>query len=348
MPNTTTTNEFTRSPIDGTEFIRLATTGTPGNNYKAQLKAVTSTLTVPGYGHRLTPTSGTPFIISSAKAKSTVYYTPYIHNRTTIYDGANWVSYFMPEDSITLDATNFLSGKLYDVFVALNAGTPNIGYGPAWSSLTSRGSGAGTTELVRKDGIWTNANTITLRRASGTTFSASVNQASYVGTMYGTANGQTGMDLGGSTFGGNASTLGIYNAYNPVAITTWSEDTTNTWVYTSSPVWRPANNSTNNNVSWVDGLGTVAFFGNDSVGIASSGFTGEIAMGLSLNNSGASPIFVGVTAVTGPASGETITATALYPPTLGFNTVYAMEWSNNPGCFFVGGGGQWIEAVCFL
>lgn len=36
MPNTTTLNETTRSPIDGTEFVRLAT---PGANWKAKLSS---------------------------------------------------------------------------------------------------------------------------------------------------------------------------------------------------------------------------------------------------------------------------------------------------------------------
>lgn len=37
MANTTTLNEATRSPVDGTEFIRLAT---PGANWKAQIRAM--------------------------------------------------------------------------------------------------------------------------------------------------------------------------------------------------------------------------------------------------------------------------------------------------------------------
>ncbi len=41
MPNTTTLNETLRSPIDGTEYVRLAT---PGANWKAQLSSIAPTI----------------------------------------------------------------------------------------------------------------------------------------------------------------------------------------------------------------------------------------------------------------------------------------------------------------
>ena len=45
MADTKTTGETTRSPIDGTELVRLAT---PGANWKATLANVFSALTLPG------------------------------------------------------------------------------------------------------------------------------------------------------------------------------------------------------------------------------------------------------------------------------------------------------------
>lgn len=60
MPNKTTTDETTRSPIDGSELIRLAT---PGANWKAQLQIFLETIGIFHVGTvPVTSTDpGTPF-----------------------------------------------------------------------------------------------------------------------------------------------------------------------------------------------------------------------------------------------------------------------------------------------
>src|SRR5260221_2787865 len=132
-----------------------------------------STLALAQPGGRLTLTSATPVLIANATAQGNVYYTPYLTSLVPI----NGTIRTFTEQSVALDATNFLSGKLYDFFMFDNAGTPTLGYGPAWTHLTTR-----STAIARAQGIWTNNLSITLRTNSSTTFTLGTNAATYFGT----------------------------------------------------------------------------------------------------------------------------------------------------------------------
>jgi hypothetical protein len=81
--------------------------------------------------------------------------------------------------------------KLFDVFAFVDGGVLKLGTGPAWTSLTSRGAGAGTTELELYNSALVNKNAITLRfgAASGNTVAVAVRRASYLGTFLATADG---------------------------------------------------------------------------------------------------------------------------------------------------------------
>ena len=187
---------------------------------------------------RLTLTSGSPVQIADNAAAATIYYSPYLGRWCPIYNGSLWLPVAFSETALALDATNTdtgyqASGSLYDVFAFLNAGAFAIGTGPSWTSTTARGTGAGTTELQQLNGIWTNKNAIKLRfgSATGNTVSVPANQATYLGTMYATANGQTAMVfLPAQAAGGNGNVLGLWNAYNRVGVRARSADSTSLWV----------------------------------------------------------------------------------------------------------------------
>ena len=141
---------------------------------------------------RLTLTSGTPVTTADVNSAGTVYYTPYVGQLVPIYDGSAFVMTDTGgELSILLDSTNHLSDKNFDLFVINNAGTIRVCTGPAWSSNTSRGSGAGTTQLQLLNGIYTNAVSLTCRYSSSSTVVVSANQATYVGTFRTIAGGLT-------------------------------------------------------------------------------------------------------------------------------------------------------------
>ena len=55
-----------------------------GNRIEALLQGLTP-------GGRLTLESGVPVSTSDQTAKTTVYYTPYVHNVINLWDGADWV-----------------------------------------------------------------------------------------------------------------------------------------------------------------------------------------------------------------------------------------------------------------
>lgn len=208
----------------------------------------------PGQG-RLTLVTATPILASDQTAKTSVFYTPYVGAGLPIWATTGWVYTKFSELTMALDTSNQLSGKLYDLFIWNNAGTIAIGAGPAWTNGTTRSAA-----IAMLDGVWTNNATITLTNgAGGGTSGVAANTANYVGTIYATANGQTGMAFRpAGTNGGNNNFLGVYNAYNRVTVNARSTDTTASW--TSSNTTFHALNAAgtgsglNNRINWVDGL----------------------------------------------------------------------------------------------
>ena len=71
-------------------------------------------------GGRLTLTTGVPVTTSDVTAATTIYYTPYIHNIITLWDGAGWKPIEFSEVSLALGTVT--SDKPYDVFGYLSAG----------------------------------------------------------------------------------------------------------------------------------------------------------------------------------------------------------------------------------
>jgi len=127
------------------------------------------------------------------------------------------------------------------------------------NNTTIRGTGAGTTELQLSNGVWTNKNSLTHAwgGASGTTDygAISANAATYLGSLYATAAGQTGMQFQpASAAGGSNAVLGLYNAYNRTLSVCLSRDSTASWTYASPWGWRAANGNVANRVTYLDGL----------------------------------------------------------------------------------------------
>lgn len=115
---------------------------------------------------RLTLTSGLAVTTSDVSAAGVLYYTPYVGNKISLYNGANWVKYAFTERSIALVLT---SGKPYDVFIYDNAGTLTLEL-LVWTNDTTR-----ATAIVRQDGVWCKSGALT-RRYLGTIYSSAANQ----------------------------------------------------------------------------------------------------------------------------------------------------------------------------
>lgn len=97
-------------------------------------------------GGRLTLTSGTPVTTSNVTGATSIFYTPYLHNRIDLWDGQRWIT--IPFTEYTLALGTLTSGKAYDVFAYLDANFAlALEIGPAWTSDTAR-----ATDIVFTDG----------------------------------------------------------------------------------------------------------------------------------------------------------------------------------------------------
>lgn len=133
---------------------------------------------------RLTLSPGVPIPDGDIGGATTIYMTPYGGNSVPIFNGTIWASFPLNADtSMTLDAPGHVANGNYSVFAFQVAGTVRIGSGPAWSSTTSPGAGAGSAEVEYFQGRLVNRYAITLRN-NGETFSVPANQALLVGGFH--------------------------------------------------------------------------------------------------------------------------------------------------------------------
>ena len=270
------------------------------------------------------------------------YYDSYIGNLVWVGTTPTALVITSDEISMGLDAgvPHIASGSLYDVFAVNNSGAPALCAGPAWSSAASRGTGAGTTQLERKNGIWTNKQSLThcWGGASGTTDygAISADAATYLGTLYATANGQTAMQLKPSAgSGGNNSMLALFNAYNRVRTASRSINSTSSWTYGTTS-WRAADGSSSNRVSYVDGLGQSSAEARYAQLAQGSG--GGAYIGVAFNGSGAPTGDIG-----GGVTGFQVNFVAFdHLIALGLNYAQAVELGGS-GDVFIGGGYQLLE-----
>ena len=258
---------------------------------------------------------------SDQTAKTTVYFTPYNGNTVPIYDGSKFLQMQFAELSqATTDATKspaaVTTNSNYDLFVWNDSGTIRCTRGPAWSSDTARGTGAGTTELEWVKGVLVNKIAITNGPAA--------QRGTYVGSIRSNGSSQIDWKLGTSAAGGGEAFLGVWNMYNRVTVKPSVRDSTNSWTYNSATI-RSMNNSATNRISAVLGLADdsydviVAVFG-------SSGASTNLTVGIGVNstsvNSAQEQGLVGI-GYNGVARGR-VTGFAL-----GFNYFQALDVNGN-------------------
>lgn len=277
---------------------------------------------------RVTLTTATPVLTAATLAQTTVYYTPYLGNLVPIYDGTNIIpTAFAEVSQATTDATKSpaaaTTNSNYDIFCWIDSGTNRCTRGPAWSSSTSRGTGAGTTELVRVSGLLLNANNIT----NG----PNAQRGTYVGTIRTNGSSQVDWTPGAAASGGTAACLCIWNQYNRV---TANATVTDSGVsYTTTSGVRQARASSGNQINILVGVqeetGTFTYASRSAFS-ANSGTTQGIAIGYDTTSSVAS-IASGISAeVSANASGNglsrTISGTWQIP--IGYHYVAALEFTS--------------------
>lgn len=266
-------------------------------------------------------------------AKSTVYYDSFVGNIVPVWNGSTFTSLVISGDEISmgLDSVtpHVASGSVYDIFGINSSGSLVIAVGPAWSSSTSRGTGAGTTQLALKNGVWTNAVSLThaYGGSSGTTDygAVSANFGTYLGSLYATGNGQTGVALKPSaTNGGCNNFVALFNGYNRIPLVARSQDSTSGWVYAST-TWRTANNNSNNRITFLDGLGVVPVQSCYQCFVFYDAVTDGACIGVNQNATTGAPATSQQSNVAGSGTGCGITAEDTWYPALGLNYYQAME-----------------------
>jgi hypothetical protein len=254
-----------------------------GGGLTVAAAASTVTLTTPTEtpSGRLTLTSATPITTADVTGATTIYYAPLNGQYVPVYNGTT----FQPlqftsssTDQVGLSAglgANWTLNTNYDWFVALDSSTLRLCSGPAWTSDTARGTGAGTTELQMVNGLWTNKNTLTCRYNNTTTFSVSANLATYVGTARTVAAGQI-EDSAAKRF--------VWNAYNQVRrVLKNVTETTDSWNYTTA-TFRQANANTANQLDMVVGLAGSLLDAKVNATASTSAGTSFAGVGIGINS----------------------------------------------------------------
>lgn len=308
---------------DGTNWF------TEGQNWPEAV--VTAKPMFPPTG-RLTITSATPVITADTLAQATVYYTPYNGAAIMLYDGTAWKAYTFAELSQALSDTTkspaaTSAGNVYDMFVWLDGTTVRCTRGPAWTTPSgasaARGTGGGTTELVRVNGVLMNANAISNGPAA--------QRGVWVGTISTDGSNQLNMKMNpAAAAGGGACRLDVWNMYNRVAVAATSKDSTDSWSYTTNTL-RSANNNTANRITAVFGLNEEAVAA-AYTGFVNHGGTGAGTVGVGLDSTSA---YSGSPGSTGSGlsatGGNSITASYLGLPGIGQHFFQALEAGGTNG-----------------
>lgn len=278
---------------------------------------------------RLTLTSATPVINADATAQTAVLYTPYNGSTVPIYNGSTFAAQQFAELTLTLVSAHALN-TLYDVFVFNNSGVVTLVTGPAWTNsaagTSARGSGAGTTQIARVNGLWTNAVQITGRNGA-TTYTITANTATYLGTIQ--IDGTAGQCSCYVSYG-QSRKFGVWNAFNRVPIIMKAGDGTASWTYGTNTI-RASNGNSANSITIMTGLAEEMFdlasfqqitWANNSTGPARSGIGVNSTVAFSGTNIGAY-----VTVNTGSVAGAGAVSASRYilVPQLGINTITMLE-----------------------
>lgn len=187
-------------------------------------------------------------------AATVLYAQPVGGNLVPIWNGSQFVSTAVTETQMTLTlGSSNLANTAYDVCVAVQGGVPVIMTGPAWTTSTTgagaRGTGAGTPELTKLNGVYVNAVSISGRNG-GSTYTIPANQCTVIASILidGT-NGQVSFYRNG----GQNQKWAAFNFYNrlPIKLKAW--DPTASWTYATN-TFRISNNNPANGILAFTGL----------------------------------------------------------------------------------------------
>ncbi len=250
---------------------------------------------------RITPTTATCVPTSDVTAVTTLFFTPCVGNRLTLFNTTGAIeTCALSELSLSVPGT---TSQMYDVFV----------YDSSFGSCT------GTMEFL----AWQNDNgrATSLTRTSGRWTKTGDSSRLYVGSFRTTTvNGQTEDILADRS---------IFNYYNrvPRALKSTIEPA-NSWAY-STKTWRQANANTANKVTQVVGIAEVTwdlkaygFNTSNAIGVGTS----YVGIGLDSTTAVAGSCFPGLIHVDGTSSNSDGAISLMVTmPAIGFHTANWLE-----------------------
>lgn len=294
---------------------------------------------------RLTLVSATPVMTSDQTAKSQIFYDCYNGAGVPYYTGVTDATDTIAACEVSLTMATTGTGVtntagVFDIWW-VHSGASRIcvatnGSGGGWASDTAGSNtarGTGYSQVHNTRGYYTNVNAIA-HCYNGTTDYGSVaaDQATYLGTIYTTAAGQTGMAFQPTgAAGGSNNVLGLYNAYNRVRIVARELDSNGSWAGAANSTWRAADNNNNNRIAVVDGLQQSSILTRFKLLVGPSGSV-TAGIGVDLDSTSAAPVsYAG--GFSGPPYSSP-TAFDSFNPQIGFHFFQAMEVSTSTTTFF--------------
>lgn len=280
--------------VDNILYV-CTTTGNAGAAVWTAVNAASAAAITPAPQGYLTLSSdpNNPIATTDLISVGGVYYTPYVGNLVPVYNGSSFVSTTFSQLFLSFTASQ-AANSIYDVFVFSNSGVLTLVTGPAWTNSGSgtgaRGTGAGTTQLQRLNGLWVNDVQISGKNGA-TTYTIPANTATYLGTIaMDSTSGQVSCILSL----GQSRKWGVWNAYNRQSIQMQVSDNTTSWAYNTNTT-RAANNNAANSLTTLVGLPEVYINATEQQRvqvITASGSTGGFAI------SGTAVIGIGINTTT--------------------------------------------------
>ncbi len=216
--------------------------------------ASASLITPQGYLNLVGQASGDVVQTGDVSAATTIFYSPFVGDTVPIWNGSTFIQTTFSEMTATLTAAGSAVSAIQDACVFSNNGVPTLAIGPAWTTATigvgSRGTGAGTAQISRLQGIWVNAVSITGYNGLSS-FTIGANRCTYVGSI--SIDGTAGQVSAFRTFG-QSRKFGVWNAYNRQAIVLKAGDSASSWSVGGSGSVRAWNGNTTDSATTFAGL----------------------------------------------------------------------------------------------
>jgi hypothetical protein len=285
---------------------------------------------------RLTLSASTPVMTSNVLAATTVRYTPYKGVFCPVWNGSVIIAANTGGElsQATTDTTKSpaatVANKNYDVFFWMDGATPRATRGPGWATDTTRGTGAGTTELTRVGGILVNAQVITNGPAA--------NRGTYLGTVRTNASNQVDFMNNQLTSVSPARML-VWNAYNRIMTPVTMKDPVASFTPGNTGGIRPIGNNVNHRIEFLRGLDedTASFTLSIRCQVPNGGFY-IAGIGLDSGNAfgGTGTSFAqGIVEGPGFAVGATLYAQTIVLTALGFHIGWGAEAANGSMTIFL-------------